>query len=30
LRDTSTSGVITSLQIVPYSETSGYYQIFPG
>jgi putative transposase len=30
LRDTSTSGVIASFQIVPYSETSGNCQIFPG
>jgi len=30
LRDASTSGAIPSFQIVPYSETSGYCQIFPG
>ncbi|MEQ9551166.1 MAG: transposase [Coleofasciculus sp. G3-WIS-01] len=30
LRDTSTSGVIASFQIVPHSETSGNCQIFPG
>ncbi len=30
LRDTSTSGVIASFQIVPYSETSSNCKIFPG
>ncbi|MFP5275197.1 RNA-guided endonuclease InsQ/TnpB family protein [Coleofasciculus sp.] len=30
LRDASTSGVIASFQIVPYKETSGNCQIFPG
>ncbi|MBC6477290.1 MAG: transposase [Hormoscilla sp. GM7CHS1pb] len=30
LRDPSASGLIASFQIVPYSEISGNYQIFPG